>query len=193
MNCDDHTIVASYGAEYRGVVQYYLLARDVSRLSRLHWVMMTSLLKTLAGKYGSSVSKMAHKYKATVETPYGPRKCFEARIERKGGRKPLVARFGGIPLRRQKNAVLVDSVRALAPQGRKELVSRLLAGRCEMCGRTEGVQVHQVRKLADLAWPGKPEKPQWVSTMARRRRKTLIVCGACHANIHQRQPTTFKE
>jgi hypothetical protein len=193
MNCDDHTIVASYGAEYRGIVQYYLLAGDVSRLSRLHWVMMTSLLKTLAGKYGSSVSKMAHKYKATVETPYGPRKCFEARIERKGGRKPLVARFGGIPLRRQKNAVLVDSVRALAPQGRKELVSRLLAGRCEMCGQTEGVQVHQVRKLADIARPGQPEKPQWVSTMARRRRKTLIVCGACHANIHQGQPTTFKE
>ena len=27
---DDHTIVATYGAEYRGIVQYYLLAGDVS-------------------------------------------------------------------------------------------------------------------------------------------------------------------
>jgi hypothetical protein len=171
-----------------------LLAGDVSRLDRLHWVMVTSLLKTLAGKYDSSVSKMARKYMATVETPYGPRRCFQASIERKGGRKPLVARFGGIPLRRQKNAVLVDSVPVLAPQGRKELVSRLLAGRCEMCGRTEGVQVHQVRKLADLAWPGQPAKPQWVNIMARRRRKTLIVCGACHASIHHGQPVaTFKE
>jgi group II intron reverse transcriptase/maturase len=194
INFDDYTIVASYGAEYRGIVQYYLLAGDVSRLDRLHWVMVTSLLKTLAGKYDSSVSKMARKYMAIVETPYGPRRCFQASIERKGGRKPLVARFGGIPLRRQKNAVLVDSVPVLAPQGRKELVSRLLAGRCEMCGRTEGVQVHQVRKLADLAWPGQPAKPQWVNIMARRRRKTLIVCGACHASIHHGQPVaTFKE
>ena len=193
MNCDDHTIVASYGAEYRGIVQYYLLARDVSRLSRLHWVMMTSLLKTLAGKYGSSVSKMAHKYKATVETRTG-----HASASRPGSNAraagshwshgSVVSLYDG-----RRTQSWVDSVRALAPQGRKELVSRLLAGRCEMCGRTEGVQVHQVRKLADLAWPGKPEKPQWVSTMARRRRKTLIVCGACHANIHQRQPTTFKE
>ena len=69
--------------------------------------METSLLKTLANKHRSSVSKMARKYKAAVDTPYGPRKCFEARVER-NGRKPLVARFGGIPLRRQKDAVITD-------------------------------------------------------------------------------------
>ena len=67
------------------------------RLYRLHWVMETSLLKTLADKHRSSVSKMARKYKAAIDTPYGPRKCLEARVER-NGRKPLVARFGGIPL-----------------------------------------------------------------------------------------------
>jgi Type II intron maturase len=42
---DDHDIVATYGAEYRGIVQYYLLAGDVYRLHRLRWVMLTSLLK----------------------------------------------------------------------------------------------------------------------------------------------------
>lgn len=36
---DDFTIVAKYQAEYAGVVQYYLLAQDVFRLGRLHWVM----------------------------------------------------------------------------------------------------------------------------------------------------------
>jgi group II intron reverse transcriptase/maturase len=44
---DDFTIVARYQAEYAGLVQYYLLAQDVFRLDRLHWVMQTSLLKTL--------------------------------------------------------------------------------------------------------------------------------------------------
>jgi hypothetical protein len=76
-NNDDHTIIARYGAQYRGLVQYYLLAGDVWRLSRLHWVMVTSMLNTLAGKYDSSVSKMARKYQATTSTPYGPRKCFQ--------------------------------------------------------------------------------------------------------------------
>ena len=50
---------------------------------------------------------MARKHKAAIDTPHGPRKCLEARIER-SGRKPLVARFGGIPLRRQKDAVITD-------------------------------------------------------------------------------------
>jgi len=44
---DDFTIVAKYQAEYAGLIQYYLLAQDVFRLGRLHWVMETSLLKTL--------------------------------------------------------------------------------------------------------------------------------------------------
>jgi hypothetical protein len=193
-NWDDYSIVATYGAEYRGVAQYYLLAGDVSRLGRLNWVMLTSMLKTLARKHSSSVSKMARKHMATVETPYGPHRCFQVSVESGGGRKPKVARFGGIPLRRRKDAVLVDSAPVLVPPRRKELVSRLLAGRCEMCGSTHEVQVHQVRKLADLARPGQHQKPEWVGIMARRRRKTLVVCAACHAGIHLGQPApSFKK
>ncbi|MFC6372692.1 group II intron reverse transcriptase/maturase [Nonomuraea thailandensis] len=47
---DDFTIVAKYGSEFAGLVQYYLLAQDVFRLGHLQWVMETSMLKTLAGK-----------------------------------------------------------------------------------------------------------------------------------------------
>jgi group II intron reverse transcriptase/maturase len=183
MNRDDYTIVSIYGAEYRGVVQYYLLASDVYRLNRLNWVMETSLLKTLAGKHRSTVSKTAAKYKAKVETPYGPRTCFQATIERGDGRKPLVAQYGGIPLRRQKTAVLQDRQpgRAVGP---KELVTRLLTGRCELCERSDNIQVHHIRKLADLDKLGQPEKPAWAAIMAKRRRKALVVCQHCHDNIH---------
>ena len=153
------------------------------------------MLKTLAGKYHSSVSKMARKYKATVETPFGSRRCFQVSVERGEGNKPLVARFGGIPLRRQKNAVLTDRVQALTerelvPQAirHKELVSRLLAGRCEICGSTEAV--HQVRKLADLIKAGRQALPAWMAMMVRRRRKTLVVCRNCHTSIHGGQPAT---
>jgi hypothetical protein len=66
INEDDYTIIGVYGSEYRGVVQYYLLAGDVYRLNRLHWVMRTSILKTLAAKHKSSVSKMAHRYRGAV-------------------------------------------------------------------------------------------------------------------------------
>jgi group II intron reverse transcriptase/maturase len=189
MNEQDHAIISRYAAEYRGVVQYYLLASDVHRLSRLHWVMATSLLKTLAGKHDSTVSKMARKYAASLQTPDGPRKCLQAVVPR-AGRKPLVATFGGIPLRRQRKAILTDREPVLTNVPGSELVRRLLAGRCEICGDTETVQVHQIRNLADLETPG-PERPDWMNLMARRRRKTLVVCGPCHADIHHGRPIAY--
>src|SRR6516225_8460574 len=96
-NLDDYDIVRAYGAEYRGIVNYYLLAQDVWRLTRLCWYAETSMLKTLAARHKSSVAKMAARYKAKVITGHGPRTCFEARLQREG-KKDLVARFGGIPL-----------------------------------------------------------------------------------------------
>jgi group II intron reverse transcriptase/maturase len=187
-NLDDYEIVATYGAEYRGIVQYYLLASDVWRLGRLRWVAETSMLKTLAAKHTSTVSKTAAKYKATVETPHGKRTCFQARQDR-DGRQPLVARFGGIPLARRKDATLVDRVPKPVTYPVKELTARLRKGKCELCEQTGPVQVHQVRSLARLGPPG-PAQPAWAALMAKMRRKTLVVCHPCHETVHDRQPTT---
>ena len=106
-NLDDYDIVRTYGAEYRGVVNYYLLAQDVSRLHILQWHALTSMLKTLAAKHRSSVTKMAARHQAKVTTGDGPRTCFEARLKREG-KKDLVARFGGIILRQDRRAVITD-------------------------------------------------------------------------------------
>jgi Type II intron maturase/AI2M/AI1M-like, HNH endonuclease len=189
MNESDHTIVGVYGAAYRGIVQYYLLASDIRRLHRLNWVMVISLLKTLAGKHHSTVSKMARKYKATISTPYGPRRCVQATVDRGETRPPLVARFGGIPLRRQHNAVLTDRKpgRSTHPRG-TQLIARLRRGRCEVCDEAEPVEVHHIRRLAELTNTCQPQ-PTWMTIMSRRRRKTLVVCRPCHDDIHTGQPT----
>lgn len=181
-NLDDYQIVKTYVAEYRGIVQYYLLANDVWRLKSLHWAARTSMLKTLAAKHKSTVSKMAARYQAKVETPHGLRTCFEARIER-DGKPALVARFGGIPLARNRDAVLIDRLPKPVVYPRRELVARLLAGRCELCEEPAKVVVHQVRKLASLGEPG-TDQPDWAALMARKRRKTLVVCRPCHDTIH---------
>jgi len=189
-NHTDYDIVSIYGAQYRGIVQYYLLAADVWRLDRLKGVMLTSMLKTLAAKHGSTVTKMARRHKTTIPTPHGPRRCFEARVHRPG-RKPLVARFGGIPLKRQKTAVLTDYPTApIAPRRPgSQLLKRLTQGRCELCSKPAQVHVHQIRKLADLTTTGQPQ-PTWAQLMARMRRKTLIVCPPCHESIHAGKPAT---
>ena len=144
------------------------------------------MLKTLVAKHQSTVTKMAAKHMAKIETPHGLRRCYEARVPR-DGKQPLVARFGGIPLVRNKKAVIVDrnpSHQVTYP--RKELVRRLLTRRCELCGAPAQVTVHQIRKLATL---GKhPGQPAWAALMLRKRRKTLVVCHPCHDAIHTEQP-----
>ena len=131
---EDFTIVAKYGSEFRGFVQYYLLAQDVFRLELLRWVMETSMLKTLAGKYKSTVTKMARRYKAAVDTPDGQRMRLQVTVQRDKGKKPLVARFGGIPLKRQRTAVITDRNPVMATARRNELTTSCSPGSA-ICAR----------------------------------------------------------
>ena len=183
VNHNDHTIIATFGAEYRGLVQYYLLAGNAYRLSRVEWSMRTSMLRTLAAKHRSSVSKMKARHKAKIQTPYGLRTCFEAIVTRPG-RKPLVARFGGIPLKRNRNAIPIDRAPDPTPRRHHEIVQRLLRSVCDICKRDTDIEVHQIRKLADLVGAGQTSRPEWMNIMANKRRKTLMVCRPCHDSIH---------
>jgi hypothetical protein len=101
----------------------------------------------------------------------------------------LIARFGGVRL---KPDVILEIEDGLTGRdrwhARNELIARLLADACEICGSNEDVQIHHVRKLADRDVPGRREKPTWMKIMAARRRKTLVVCGYCHAAIHSGRP-----
>ena len=146
--------MTQYQAEYRGLVQYYLLAFNVHRLWRLHRVMELSLVNTLADKFKTSVNRIYRKYQKTVEVPHGTQKVLEVIVDRGPKKKPLVARFGGIELRWQKHAILDDHPKEVYSV-RSEVVQRLLAQKCELCGTEGRCQVHHVRKLADLNRPGR--------------------------------------
>ena len=103
------------------------------------------------------------------------------------GKEPLVAYWGGVSLARDSTASLVDEHPSII-NGRTELVQRLLADTCELCGSTVKVQVHHIRAMKDLRKKGRAERPAWVVMMAQRRRKTLVVCASCHADIHSGRP-----
>ena len=162
-NLDDYDIVRTYGAEYRGIVNYYLLAQDVWRLSVLCWYAQTSMLKTLAAKHKSSVAKMAARSKAKVITGHGARTCFEARRHREG-KKDLVARFGGIPLKQDRRAVIHDPAPARTGHPRKELIHRLLKRVCELCEYGTTVESTRSPRSSSSASPGRASPrgpPSW--------------------------------
>jgi hypothetical protein len=147
--------------------------------------METSMLMTLANKHKSTVTKMARHYRTTIATAAGPLTCFRVVVERDAGKRPLIAQFGGFPIRRQRDAVISDQRPPVAYTRGTELIKRLLADACELCGQTERVEVHHIRKLADLRRPGQGQIPDWRRIMATRKRKTLVVCRRCHEAIHQ--------
>ena len=93
--------------------------------------------------------------------------------------------WGGIGLARDLTpTVLNDAPPKIWSGRRSELVQRLLADTCELCGSQHQVEVHHIRALKDLNPKERKEPPEWVVRMASRRRKTLVVCRACHEGIH---------
>jgi len=101
-----YSIITQFQQEFRGFAEYYQLAVNRYQLNRLKWVMERSLVATLAHKLRISVSKVYDRYETTIETPDGPRKVLQVTVERKGGKKPLIARWGGISLARNAKAIL---------------------------------------------------------------------------------------
>ena len=180
------SIVDQYQTEYRGVVAYYRMACNLHRLSRLRWAMEGSLTKTLAHKLRISVTKVYARYRAILQTPDGPYKGLQATVER-AGKPPLVATWGGIPLKWRINVTIDDQLPRVW-NNRTDLEQRLLADTCELCESRQKVEVHHIRALRDLKTRGRAERPLWVKAMAARRRKTLVVCRACHEDIQYGRP-----
>ena len=192
INDSEYDIIYRYQGEYRGLVDYYGMAQNLTWLNGLKWVMDTSLLKTLARKNRTTVVKTCKRLRNIQQTPNGPRKCLKLIVPREG-KKPLVAIFGGLSLRQRMNTAIKDQVIKPYIRTRSEVVDKLLHDTCELCGAKEEVHMHHIRKLADLKKKGRKEKPYWMQIMIARKRKTLAVCRKCHEGIHHNRPRSKRE
>lgn len=181
----DFAIVSWYGIRLQGIVQYYKLAWNVSHLWRLVGIIQYSMLKTLAYKHQCSTRPIWAKYKTTRDNGFGEQvRCVEVKETNKNKTKTYVARFGGIPLRRDKNAVLNDIVLPRYMETRSDLLDRKRAKICEMCEATgTKIEVHHIHALKDLNVDGQKAKKPWEVKMSAMRRKTLMVCKPCHQDI----------
>lgn len=189
LNESDYTIVTTYQLEFRGIVNFYRLAYNLHTLQQLRWIMEQSLTKTLAHKHKKSVQKIYDQYKTTLDVAGTTYQVLQVTVPRKG-KPPLTATWGGIPLKWDAKA----DIREQPPywwSRRTELEQRLLAQVCEQCGAThltDRIEVHHIRALKDLKRYEGREKPLWVTIMAARRRKTLVLCRTCHMDIEYGRP-----
>lgn len=185
----DYDIVMTYQLEYRGIANYYQLAQNISSFIKLKRIMETSLIKTLALKHKMPVTKVYEKYGTTLTVQGKRYKGLQVTILREE-KPPLVATWGGIPLKRDMKAILEERP-AQVYNNRTELVQRLLADFCELCGNDKDVEVHHERAMRKLhEYPGRP-KPEWVKRMIALRRKTLLLCKRCHEAVEHGLPITW--
>ncbi|MCC8484190.1 MAG: hypothetical protein LN561_06615 [Rickettsia endosymbiont of Labidopullus appendiculatus] len=179
---DAYSIVSQYQAEYRGVVQYYRMAYNLHTLGKLKYMTEVSLVKTLASKYKTTCTKIYRRYGTTIKTDEGDKKVILVKREREL-KKPLVTHFGGISLKWNKWVNIGEQLPEPIWSNCSELVQRLEAQKCELCGSQNKIEVHHIKKLANLERKG-ATKTEWQKRMLARNRKTLIVCQECHGNIH---------
>ena len=134
------------------------------------------MLKTLAAKHGSTGDEDGPQVHGQHRHTARAAHVLPGQPSNADGRKPLVARFGGIPLRRQKKAVLTDrrpGPVTYPPQGADHTapggpVRDLRATRTTSRSTTSA-------SSPTSTTPGQPQ-PAWAQLMAKRRRKTLVVC-----------------
>lgn len=186
LHSDAH-IIYDYQMRFRGIAEYYKYATDRHQLNTLKWVMQQALTKTLAHKFKISIPKVYQRYRGTRLVDGQEYATLQVEVPTQTGTKLIY--WGAIPLK-----VVKTDWQPLNDQKylrwtnnvRYDLLQRLQADKCELCGQEGNCEVHHIRKLADLKarWQGRKEKPNWVKRMIALRRKTLIVCKTCHQDIH---------
>jgi group II intron reverse transcriptase/maturase len=188
----DATTVNVYQQRFRGIAEYYKYATDRRRLQKLKYYMEFVLTNTLASKHKTTVNSIYRKYSSRRVVEGYSYKVLAVEVPSQNG--PKYVYWGGIPLKRvdvEQGYINDRTVKDDLPHRvRVELIRRLQANQCELCGSTEKCEVHHVRKLVDIKWKWRKqeEKPAWVERMIERRRRTLVVCAKCHREIHNAHP-----
>ena len=166
-------IISKYNSEIRGIYNFYRLANNVSVLSKFAHIMERSMLKTFAAKGTTTVNKIRKKHERDG--------IFGVDYTTKAGMKRCEFYHDGFVRKEEPAPASVD----ILPQHRKyakpnSFASRLQAGICELCGaQTTDIRIHMVKTLKELT--GKSEGEL---LMMKRRRKSLVLCPACHEKEH---------
>ena len=164
----DYAIVTWYQLRLRGLVNYYLLAWNVSDLWQVHWLMRYSLLKTLALKHRSSVRKMLKLHLTRVNNGTGKlARAIVVRAPDPETGKVHVARFGGLPLRRNPDALIRDVRLTQYVDMRSDLLDRKRAKKCELCEAIDvKIEIHHIHALRDITGKGKRPRSPWEVKMS---------------------------
>lgn len=171
---DDLEILQRYNSEIRGFYNYFGIGVNCAKqMNNFGYIMEYSMYKTFAAKYRSKVTKICRKYKKDG--------IFTVSYQGKKG-NTIEAKFynGGFKrLKPSKDSRISTLPNFIMHTSTTSMMDRLKAQKCELCGATDRLEMHHVRKLKGL----KGKEP-WERMMIARRRKTIALCSSCHKKVH---------
>ncbi|WP_121967269.1 group II intron reverse transcriptase/maturase [Myroides sp. N17-2] len=172
INNDDLEILQKFNYTLRGFHNYYAIANNSSLLHSFKYIMQYSMYRTFAGKYKTSVAKIAQKYKINGEFTI-------SYLNKKSEVKTQIFYNENFKRRRPVENTQLDIKSIIYHANRTSLIDRLKAEKCEICGEQGALDMHHVRKLKNLDGKGYADK-----LMIARRRKTIALCRSCHQKTH---------
>jgi len=171
----DIEIISRFNSEIRGIYNFYRMAQNVSTLDKFYNIMKSSMLKTFANKYRTTVNK--------IKKAYIKDGIFGVDYQSKEGEKRCELYHDGFTRIKNDMLAYVD----ILPQYKKYDKPNSLAGRlnskiCELCGdKSEHLIMHHVKRLKDLSESIPSEK-----LMMEKRRKSLALCAECFKKVQAR-------
>jgi len=168
-------IVEHYKMVEKGILQYYKLADNYSRIAaRTHYILKYSCALTIASKMKlNTLRRVFNKYGKNLN------------IKNESGK--IVASYPTISYRRPRKFIMAPvsnyiSLGAYIDQYDRRIQSgrRGLKGSCVLCGSNEKIEIHYVQKLSEIRC-----KNSLSTMMTKLNRKQISVCQKCHIKIYQ--------
>lgn len=180
----DVQTVLAYNSEFRGFANYYSFADDVKRaLGLLEYVVFGSIIKTLALRHRTTSASITALLRNG--TDYEVKDKVRGQLRRiKIWRLKHLNRTFWV-------SAYIDNCTAGAWWIKTpiDLIDRLNARQCEVCGDTTGpFEMQHLRRVRDLR-----SGSLTIWKHAGRQRKTIVLCPSCRAGVRSSRVKTHAE
>jgi len=173
---ETHQIVKHFWQIWLGLSTYYSFADNYGSLGRIHYILKYSCVLTLASKLKLKTAKR-------VFTKFGKDILIKDKNDK------IIASFPDVPLSKPKTFHLTNFT-DMNPIARLEKLANItfiskavLDSTCTVCGTSENIEMHHVRKLRESTRAIKMD--YMTSMMSRMNRKQIPICKPCHIKYHR--------
>jgi group II intron reverse transcriptase/maturase len=178
INLDHADILRYYNSVIRGLYNYYNFVGNMKNLARVCWLIEESCCLTLARKF--KLKTMAATYRK-----FG--KGFGCLVTQKNGKQKKITLWSPTNFKKQSiqsgDNPNAEPLKGLDAVWNAKFTKSSLHKECIICGKTDDVEMHHIRKIRDLKRP--TSKLDFFSRqMAAINRKQIPLCKDHHTRLH---------